>query len=265
MDYLSGSNPIPRTYDELSELVKKQAGAIERLNNALVATQRRIRTILTSFPLGLIVVNDQNEVEAVNKQVNDIFGYLPEELVGHPINYLFPEVKSVEVNPKPVRVTAKRKSSELFPVEIFVNDFEAGGNRRIFIHLQDITERHRLEQLRQDLIAMVSHDLRTPLTSVRGVLTMVDEGVYGDLKPSGHKAIERAQQSTDYLISLVKDLLDAEKIESGTLEVTFSETTVGKVVQKAVHASHSAGKENNVEVETDFTNDVFMADEDRIM
>ena len=260
----TGPRINPPTYDELRELAKRQSGSIERLNNALVATQRRIRTILTSFPLGLIVLGEGSRIEAVNNQVQDIFQYLPEELAGNDLDFLFPEIGTVEVNPKPVRVKARRKNGEFFPVEIYVNEFEAGEQRRIFVHLQDITERHRLEQLRQDLVAMVSHDLRTPLTSIRGTLTMVDEGVYGELNGSGKRAIARAQQSADYLISLVRDLLDAEKIESGSLEMDLVETTVGKVVQLTSHAIQVVAKESSVRVESDYTNDAFVADEDRI-
>lgn len=255
----------PKTYNELSNLVKQQADAIERMNKALIVNRNRFRTILTSFPLGLIVVNNENQIEAVNQQIQDIFQYTPEELVGHHVEFLFPDLKNAEVNPKPVRIMAKRKSTEVFPAEVIVNDFEEGNSRRKFIHLQDITERHRLEQLRQDLIAMVSHDLRTPLTSIQGTLTMIDQGVYGELKPTGSKAIDRAQQSTDYLIGLVRDLLDSAKLESGTIEIEFNETTSGKVVEKAVQAAQVAGKENNIEVITDYTNDIFMGEEDRVV
>lgn len=257
---------LPKTYDELKMLVKQQAVALEQMNKTQELNQNRIRTILTSFPMGLIVVDEKGKIEAINNQIQEIFQYLPQELVGQSVSYLCPDLKEVSVNPKPVRVAARRKSTEVFTAEIIVNEYEtAPGKKSRFIHLQDITERHRLEQLKQDLIAMVSHDLRTPLTAIQGVLTMLDHGIYGELKPNGLKAIDRAQQSTDYLIGLVRDLLDSAKLESGTIEIEFSETTSGKVVEKAVQTAQVAAKNSDVEIVTDCTNDIFMGEEDRVV
>lgn len=252
----------PFTYEELTELVKRHESVIKTLKSTLTFQQNKTREILYSIPLGLLVVNEQQRIEALNKLVEEFFGYQTEELVSQRINVLFPELQMLEINPKPVQVLAKRKSGETFPAEIFVNEYDSQLN---FVHVQDITERHRLDRLRQDFVAMVSHDLRTPLTSIRGFLTMVDEGAYGDLSQAGHRAVERAQSSADLLISLVVDLLDAEKIDSGDFEPDFQETTSGVVVDRAMYAIQAAAKTADVNVEKDVTNDVFWADEDRIV
>jgi len=252
----------PPTYDELSELVKRHESVIKTLKSTLTFQQNKTREILYSIPLGLLVVNEQQRIEALNKLVEEFFGYQTEELVSQKINVLFPELNILTVNPKPVQVLAKRKGGETFPAEIFVNEYDAQLN---FVHVQDITERSRLDKLRQDFVAMVSHDLRTPLTSIRGFLTMVDEGAYGDISSNGHRAVERAQSSADFLISLVVDLLDAEKIESGDFEPEYQETTSGTVVDRAMYAIQAASKSADVAVEKDVTNDVFWADEDRIV
>lgn len=254
--------PSSASFEELTELVKRHESVIKTLKSTLTFQQNKTREILYSIPLGLLVVNDQQRIEALNKLVEEFFGYQTEELVSQKISVLFPELLNLEVNPKPVQVLAKRKGGETFPAEIFVNEYDAQLN---FVHIQDITERHRLDRLRQDFVAMVSHDLRTPLTSIRGFLTMVDEGAYGPLSNAGHRAVERAQSSADLLISLVVDLLDAEKIESGDFEPEFQETTSGMVVDRAMYAIASSAAAANVTVEKDVTNDVFWADEERIV
>lgn len=255
----------PLTYNELSEQWRKQAAVIEYLSDALAKTRSRFRNMLMSFPLGLIVTDENFNIEAVNQQIQYVFQYGSDELVGKPISFLFPKLKTVEVSPKPITEMAKRKSTEMFPTEIIVTPYEEQGAQRLFIHVADITEKHRLEQFKQDLIAMVSHDLRTPLTAIRGVLTLVDEGAYGDIAPAGHKSIARAQSSADYLISLVKDLLDAEKVESGTIQIDVQETSCGAVANKAAYAVQGAAEEAKVTVDLDITNDVFYGDEDRLV
>lgn len=252
----------PQTYEELLALATRQESVIRTLKSTLTFQQNKTREILYSIPLGLLVVNEQQRIEALNKLVEEFFGYQSEELVTQKISVLFPDLTRLEVNPKPVQVLGKRKNGETFPAEIFVNEYDSQLN---FVHVQDITERARLEKLRQDFVAMVSHDLRTPLTSLRGFLTMVDEGAYGEISSQGHRAVERAQSSADLLISLVVDLLDAEKIENGDFEPEYQETTSGTVVDRAMYAIQGAAKAADVTVEKDVTNDVFWADEDRIV
>ena len=255
----------PRTYEELKNLAREQAETIHYLTKNLTRYQNRVRSMLTSFPLGLIVLNNDGKIEVVNRQLQEIIAYKPEEIVGKPLKSILPEIEAVKIDPRPVRTMARGKSGESIPVEIYVNEFDSDAEKRVSIHLQDITERHRLETLRKDLVAMVSHDLRTPLTSIRAVLTMLDEGIYGDLKPNGVKAVGRAQESADYLINLVKDLLDSEKLESGTIEIEFSDTSVGKVVEKAVATAQSSARDQGVELTTECTNDSFSGEEDRLV
>ncbi|MBX9670912.1 MAG: PAS domain S-box protein [Candidatus Obscuribacterales bacterium] len=252
----------PLTYEELSELVKRHESVIKTLKTTLSVQQSKTRDILYSIPLGLLVVNGQQRIEALNKLIEEFFGYQTEELVSKKITELFPDLQFLRVNPKPVPVMARRKGGETFPAEIIVNEFDAQLN---FVHVQDITERSRLDRLRQDFVAMVSHDLRTPLTSIRGFLTMASEGAYGPVSDQGNRAIDRAQSSADLLISLVVDLLDAEKIDSGEFEPDLQETTTNVVVDRAIYASQAAAKGANVEIDKEVTNDVFWADEDRVV
>ncbi|MCA9803751.1 MAG: PAS domain S-box protein [Cyanobacteria bacterium HKST-UBA02] len=261
----SNSQAEPLTYNELSELAKKQASELEALKKNIYKNHENIRKILTSVPLALVVLSTDHKIEVTNKRTQEFFHYAPEELVGQPVSFLFPDTESVKVGHEPVRLVGRRKGGEMFVTEIYVNDLDIFGNRRSFVHIQDITERHRLEQLKQDLVAMVSHDLRTPLTSINGVLTLLDQNAYGELNPAGHRAIARAQSSSDYLISLVKDLLDAEKVESGTIDIERQETSVRAIIDKAISASMGAAQQASIKLESDITNDVLFADEDRIV
>lgn len=262
---VSKSQTEPLTYNELSELAKKQGAELEALRKSIYKNHDNIRKILTSVPLALLVLSPDQTIEVTNKRTQEFFHYDPEELVGQSISFLFPDIETVEISSEPVKLVGRRKGGDSFVTEIYVNALEVFGNKRNFVHIQDITERHRLEQLKQDLVAMVSHDLRTPLTSINGVLTLLDQGVYGELSPAGHRAIDRAQSSSDYLISLVRDLLDAEKVESGTIDIELQESSVGAIVEKAVTASQGAAQPVSIKIESEFTNDVVMADEDRIV
>src|SRR5581483_7665864 len=202
------------------------------------------------------------QIEAVNEKTMGYFQYSGEEMKSQHISLLFPEVATIEAGEQPVRVMARRKNGDTFVVEIVVNLFNMYGREQLFVSVQDITERFRLDQLRRDLIGMVSHDLRTPLTAIRLTLEMVNEGVFGNISDRGHKSMAQAVSAAGYLSSLVENLLDAEKADSGGIELEFGETTVGAIIQKAIGV---IPRERGISIETDFTNDSIKVDHDRIV
>lgn len=194
-----------------------------------------------------------------------MFEYLQQELSEQPLQMIFPDNKTFELTTEPVKVAAMRKNGDAFVAEICVNELEVKGEKRLFINVADITERHRLEQMRRDLIAMVSHDIRGPLTSVRLVLDMAERGSYGELTARGMKNFSTAQSTIDYLLMLVKNLLDADNVESGVIEIVPSPTSVGAIVKKAIDTVSGANELSTVKIEPEFTNDTMEADEDRVV
>jgi signal transduction histidine kinase len=122
-----------------------------------------------------------------------------------------------------------------------------------------------LEQLRKDFVQMVSHDLRTPLTSINMLLSMLGQDRFGKLDEQGYKAVNRAQSNADYLIKLVSDLLDAEKLESGDLEIELQATSVATIIRKVVDATQDASRAQKVKVLTEIQEGGLIADEDRLV
>jgi len=255
----------PPTYGELVQKLEEKNREVEVLSKAYDDLQVRMQDVITNFPMGLIVVDKRNRIEAVNRRARSIFEFESEEVAQQPVEFIFPDTRELTRSSQPIRVAGRRKSGELFATELVVNLLQHHGEERFFVNVQDITERQRLEQLRRDLIAMVSHDIRGPLTAVRVILDMVASGMYGEINTRGLNIIKNGHSSIDYLISLVKNLLDADKTESGTIEITPAETTVGAIVNKAVITADGAKDRPTIAIETDITNDVIVADEDRIV
>ena len=86
--------------------------------------------------------------------------------------------------------------------------------------LRDITERARLEQAKSDFVATASHELRSPLTSIKGFIELLQSTENENLTARQHDFIQIALQSTDRLVDLVNDLLDVARIESGQFEIS---------------------------------------------
>jgi len=91
-----------------------------------------------------------------------------------------------------------------------------------------------LEEIKQQFVAMVSHDLRTPLSSIRGFLELLSDGAYGELTETGHLRSALAQRNAIRLLALINDLLDFERLQSGQLSLTQSDISLSPVVTRSM-------------------------------
>lgn len=104
--------------------------------------------------------------------------------------------------------------------------------RRNFAYLygQDITERKRLDKLKDDLISAVSHELRIPLTIVKGAVSNLQDGIAGSLRPEQLKLLEIADRNITRLTRLINNLLDLSRLESGQIQITQNKMDAAALV-----------------------------------
>lgn len=127
---------------------------------------------------------------------------------------------------------------------------------------QDLKE---LEEVKQQFVAMVSHDLRTPLTSVKGFLELLAGGVYGDLNETGEHRAGLAQRNITRLIGLINDLLDYEKLQSGKFSLDCREIDVASPISRSIDALRFFAEKENVGLEVGEANLKAYADEERLV
>jgi signal transduction histidine kinase len=130
----------------------------------------------------------------------------------------------------------------------------------------DILQLREYEQMKSDFVATVSHELRTPLTSMRGALGLLLSGAAGPLSPQGRELLLIANQNTERLIRLINDILDIEKIESGTITVRRDRCDVKAVLEATIAGVAGYAREHGVRVELVATEPAqVMGDEDRLI
>lgn len=91
-----------------------------------------------------------------------------------------------------------------------------------------------LDKAKSEFISLASHQLRTPLTAIKGYLSMVLEGMWGKLNEEQEAKLKRVFISTERLISLVEDLLTVSRIESGRLEFSLQKTSLEPIIENLV-------------------------------
>lgn len=132
--------------------------------------------------------------------------------------------------------------------------------------VHDITERKQIDQMKRDFVAMVSHDLRTPLTSIQMVHSLLAAGAYGDLNDDGKESVQGAQDSCDRLITLVNDLLDLERMESGRMDLSLDSIPLSDIIKPSINMVANAIKQKKIELILDSSIDpVVRADKERMI
>lgn len=126
-------------------------------------------------------------------------------------------------------------------------------------------ELKELEEVKAQFVAMVSHDLRTPLTSVKGFLELLAGGVYGDLNETGEHRAGLAQRNITRLIGLINDLLDYEKLQSGKFNLDCREIDVASPINRSIDALRFFAEKENVGLETEDLKLKAYADEERLV
>ena len=142
---------------------------------------------------------------------------------------------------------------------------EEGQIESMVVTLQDMAEVREPERLRADFLAMVSHELRIPLTSIKGSATTILDSV-ADLDPAVVRQFVRIMHDqADHMNELVSDLLDVARIETGALSVSPEPAEVAALVDRARNAFRNSGGRNHLEIDVEPDLPLVSADRRRIV
>jgi PAS domain S-box-containing protein len=111
------------------------------------------------------------------------------------------------------------------------------GGKQIWSIIQDITERKRIEQMKNDFVSAVSHELRTPLTSITGSLGLVINGLLGEISPKAQQMLNMAHKNAQRLALLINDLLDMEKLVAGKMDFELQPQLLLPIIEQSLEAN----------------------------
>lgn len=120
-----------------------------------------------------------------------------------------------------------------------------------------------LAELREEFLALTTHDLRSPLTVISGVISFFTSGRLGELSPEQKNMVTMMERNTQNLIELVNDLLDASKLESGTMRLDASRFDLRGLLDELRDAMEPLAKEKGIELVETIPADLPQVEADR--
>jgi PAS domain S-box-containing protein len=240
----------------------------------------KFKLAVESCPSGMIMADRDGRIVMVNSEVERMFGYRDEEIIGQPIEMLLPErLRSLhssqrsEYAQRPAKrqlgigqdFFARRKDGTEFPVEVGLNTIQAREGLFILSVIIDITVRKQLDRLKEEFVSTVSHELRTPLTSIAGSLGLLLGTAAGDLPESARRLLSIAHSNSQRLSKLVNDILDIEKLESGHVVFKFRIVELQTLIEQTVAANRGFADAYLIHLRHDIAADLEVwADPDRL-
>ncbi len=249
---------------------------------AIRASEQRIRTIINHMIVGLVIVNQDGFIESMNPAAEQIFGYRAEEIVGRHLLALFGDSKFFSEHTENDTMAfmetlfnqalnrigefdCLKKNGEDFPVELSLSELKSHEGERYMANVLDVSERREVERLKKEFVSTVSHELRTPLTSIRGSLTLLSVGAMGKLPEQAQKVVAIAERNTIRLIGLINDILDIEKLEAGKLDMVFDNTPMQDILERSEQSVAAFAANNGIKLEIMPSDAVVYADGDRLV
>jgi len=240
-DELTGITPLTHSLNVL-------ARNLQEMSQQRESEQERLKTLIETMGSGLIVLGRSGNISIMNKTFGGLFGLqfdkvrsrnyqdigLPEELQAFAYQLLMTETPTRQQ--LQLQTTKGLRYTECYGAPV-IGEYGKWLGMVIVIH--DITELKRLEKVRQDFVANVSHELKTPVTSIKGFTETLLYGAY-QKEETLLEFLEIIKLESDRLQLLIDDLLDLSKMEQQAFVLSKAPVSINMLFQRALQITSQA-------------------------
>ncbi len=230
----------------------------KRAEEELRRREEQLRLITNALPILIAYIDVQQRYRFNNQAHEDWFGLSCAQIDGLFLEDVIGRAAYQKISP--YVELALSGQSVTFEVELpdreisyrwvsasFIPNFEGESEvRGFFAMISDISDRKVVEQMKSEFVSVASHEMRTPLTSIHGVLRLLSAGRLGNLSPSGQEMVAIALKNTDRLVRLINDVLDLERLESGKVIMDKQLCNPIELIEQATATMEEMARQNEI-------------------
>lgn len=244
------------------KLEEYKAGNLEKL----MIEKKRIETLINNMNDPVIGLDENKKVLFMNNIALKITGIGSENVIGKPvqdvamrndlIRMLVQDLFDREAEQKrsdPLKIYADNKESyfekEIVPIKIIPTGEKQEKQIGNVILLQNITPYKELDFAKTNFIATVSHELKTPISSIKMSLQLLENKQVGELNAEQQILVESIKEDTGRLLKITGELLNMTQVESGSIQMNVVASDAREIVAYAVNANKSASEQKQIRLE----------------
>lgn len=222
---------------------------------ALKEARREEQAIIENADDVICSITINLKLKAMNSASAKHLGYSPEELLDSEISDLLVDDDKNEWNERFIEIVNSKENGKFESrlihktgrvIDVWWSMRWSEAEQCMFCVIQDNSERKVSDRIKQETMNMVSHDLRSPLTSIQFSLDKFGSGMHGQMSEGALKDIAIAKKNVNQLMRLINYLLDVEKLASGKMKARLEQISVDYMVSRAIESLQSWASDRNI-------------------
>ena len=255
-----------RSHDELGDLahnLNKMSANLQSTIIEITKDKDELKAILSSMVEGVIVIGNNEKILLLSPPVSHMLDLRSKDVMERPyweairnreINATFEEaLKNKKAIKKELAILFPSESYFSMQISPILN--ESGGLSSVVAVFHDISELKKLEKVRSEFVANVSHELKTPLTSIKGFVETLQNGALGDPK-TRNRFLDIIQTHTVKLENLVNDLLSLSAIESKDTKMNFEYVSLPDIIDTITNLYRAQLEKRNQNMSVSIPKDI---------
>jgi signal transduction histidine kinase len=239
--------------DEFNEMIAKLQ-EYEKLNvKKLLMEKEKSEAVVNNLSSPLIVTDQDHKIVLINETAKELFSIKQDVINTHFLEVIqaeeiFEYIKNPDAKEKKtfkLKKDDKERHYRISTRQVIDEDEEYQFTVTL---LEDITRLKEIDSMKSEFVSTVSHEFRTPLTSMNMGLSMVINEDTGELNEEQRELLEAAYEDVERLTELVNDLLDLSKIESGRIEMEFDKVDVNDIIEKTLNPFYKQAEEKEIDL-----------------
>ncbi|MGK0290049.1 MAG: two-component system phosphate regulon sensor histidine kinase PhoR [bacterium] len=255
--------PNSEEIGSLAIVLNETATQLRARINTITQQKTEHETVLSSMVEGVVAIDTQQRIISTNKAANQLFLINGEKAKGR---FLQEEIRNTDLiqfvenitqanDEQETEIVLSRQREKILKLHGTILRDAHGKNIGILVVFHDVTKVRHLEEIRQEFVANVSHELKTPITLIKGFVETVLDGEIHNPENAEH-FLKIALKHVNRLNNIIEDLLVLAKVESDEKNTMLEFASIPAVIQSAVQFCETKAGQKNIIIQVDLEDDL---------